>query len=177
MSTYIALLRGINVSGKNKLPMAALKSLCQALGYTQVSSYIQSGNVILQANNPSKEIAKSLSQAIQVRFGYKVPVLVQEAVFFSQVVAQNPFQDCDPKTLHVTLLAGEGSGAKLTNLAPDIGGKDRFVVRDNVVYVHCPNGYGRTVLNNGFFEAKTGASATTRNWKTICKLIELTQHG
>ena len=154
--------------------MAALKSLCQALGYRQVTTYIQSGHAMLQADNTPKEIAQTWRQAIQAQFGYTVPVLVREAAFFSQVVAQNPFQDCDPKTLYVTLLEGEGHEAKLANLAPDIGGEDRFVAQGEVVYVHCPNGYGRTVLNNSFFEVKTGSLATTRNWKTICQLLELT---
>lgn len=173
MPTYIALLRGINVNGKNKLPMEALKGICQDLGYAQVTTYIQSGNVVLQADETPQEITQSLAQAIQAQFGYTVPVLVQEEPFFSQVVAQNPFQSCDPKTLHVTLLKNEGHGAKLTNLAPTIGGEDRFIVQNDVVYVHCPNGYGRTVLNNNFFETKAGTSATTRNWRTICKLVEL----
>lgn len=174
MPNYIALLRGINVSGRNKLPMAALKSLCEDLGYTQVTTYIQSGNVILQTNDKPKEIAQSLAHAIQAQFGYTVPVLVREATFFRQVIAQNPFQDCDPKTLHVTLLEGKGYEERLVKLATDIRGEDRFIAKKDVVYLYCPNGYGRTVLNNNFFETKTDASATTRNWRTICKLVELT---
>lgn len=174
MPNYIALLRGINVSGKNKLPMAALKSLCEDLGYTQVTTYIQSGNVILQADDTLEEIAKKLSQAIQTQFGYTVPVLVREVAFFRQLIAKNPFQDYDSKTLHVTLLDGKGHGAKLAGLPSTIGEEDRFVVQNDVVYVHCPNGYGRTILNNNFFEAKASTSATTRNWRTVCKLVELT---
>ena len=174
MSTYIALLRGINVSGKNKLPMAVLRRLCQDLGYMQVITYIQSGNVALQSSDTPQEIAKTLSQTIPAQLGYTVPVLVREATFFRQIITQNPFQDCDSTTLHVTLLDGEGHGAKLANLPNTIGGEDRFIVQNDVVYVHCPNGYGRTILNNGFFEAKAGTSATTRNWRTVCKLVELT---
>ena len=154
--------------------MAALKSLCEDLGYTQVTTYIQSGNVILQTDDTPEEIARKLTQAIQTQFDYTVPVLVREATFFHQVIAQNPFQDYNPKTLHVTLLDGEGYEAKLANLPRTIGGEDRFIVQNDVVYVHCPNGYGRTILNNSFFEAKAGTSATTRNWRTVCRLVELT---
>lgn len=174
MPSYIALLRGINVSGKNKLPMAALKSLCEDLGYAQVTTYIQSGNVILQTSDNPEKIAKNLAQTIQTQFGYTVPVLVREAAFFRRIIAQNPFQDYDSKTLYVTLLDGKGQGAKLADLPSTIGGEDRFIVQHDVVYVHCPNGYGRTVLNNSFFETKAGTSATTRNWRTVCKLVELT---
>ena len=173
MHTYISLLRGINVSGKNKLPMTALKDIYQALGCVHVTTYIQSGNVILQAASSMEELAYRLSRAIEEKFGYTVPVLVREAAFFSSIVAQNPFKDCDPSTLYVTLLGDAAHQAHIASMADGTWGADRFVIQEDVVYVHCPTGYGSTPLNNNFFE-KTGKTwATTRNWKTINRLVAL----
>lgn len=104
MHTYISRLRGINVSGKNKLPMTTLKDLYQMLGCMHVTTYIQSGNVILQTASSITALEHNLSQAIKEKFGYTIPVLVREVAFFSSIVAQNPFKDCDPSTLYVTLL-------------------------------------------------------------------------
>jgi uncharacterized protein (DUF1697 family) len=177
MHTYISLLRGINVSGKNKLPMIALKEIYQALGGQQVTTYIQSGNVIFQAACHSTALAKEISQTIQKVFGYMVPVLIQKVAFFSKVVASNPFKDCDPSTLYVTILGDTTHQTQLVcSEEHTIGGMDQFIVQGDVVYVHCPGGYGRTLWNNRFFEAKGKTWATTRNWKTICKLTELATH-
>ncbi len=104
MHTYVSLLRGINVSGKNRLSMTALKDIYRALGCIQVTTHIQSGNVILQATSSKEALACSLSQAVREAFGYIVPVLVRAVAFFSNIVVQNPFTDCDPSTLYVTLL-------------------------------------------------------------------------
>jgi uncharacterized protein (DUF1697 family) len=173
LQTYVSLLRGINVSGKHLLTMVALKKIYQALGGQQVSTYIQSGNVIFQAACDSTALAKAISQTIQKEFGYIVPVLIHEAAFFSKVVANNPFKDCDPSTLYVTILGYTAHQTQLLSLEEHtIEGTDTFKVQGNVVYVHCPGGYGRTLWNNRFFEAKSSVWATTRNWKTICKLTE-----
>jgi uncharacterized protein (DUF1697 family) len=174
MHAYISLLRGINVSGKNKLPMVALQKIYQALGGQKVTTYIQSGNVIFQAVCASTALAKEISQTIQKEFGYTVPVLIQEAGFFSKVMARNPFKDCDPSTLYVTVLGDIPHQTQLIHLEKlTIGSSDRFSVQENVAYVHCPGGYGRTLWNNSFFETKSNTWATTRNWKTICRITEL----
>jgi uncharacterized protein (DUF1697 family) len=173
MHTYISLLRGINVSGKNKLPMTTLKDLYQALGCMHVTTYIQSGNVILQTASSITALEHNLSQAIKEKFGYTVPVLVREVAFFSSIVAQNPFKDCDPSTLYVTLLGDATHQAQIASMADGAGGADRFVIQEGVIYVHCPTGYGSTPLNNNFFEKQGKTWATTRNWKTINRLVAL----
>jgi uncharacterized protein (DUF1697 family) len=157
--------------------MVALEKIYHALGGQQVITYIQSGNVIFQAACASTALAKKISQTIQKEFGYIVPVLIQEVAFFSKMVACNPFKDCDPSTLYVTILGDTTHKTQLIHLEKlTIGGTDRFSVQENVVYVHCPSGYGRTLWNNNFFEAKGKTWATTRNWKTICKLTECAMH-
>jgi uncharacterized protein (DUF1697 family) len=175
MHTYISLLRGINVSGKNKLPMTALKDIYQALGCMHVTTYIQSGNVIFQAASNIEALAYNLSQAIKEKFGYTVPVLVREAAFFSSVAACSPFKDCDPSTLYVTLLGDTTHQEQIASITDDTWGEDRVMVQEGVIYVHCPEGYGRTLLNNNFFEKKGKTWATTRNWKTINRLVELSK--
>jgi uncharacterized protein (DUF1697 family) len=155
MHTYISLLRGINVSGKNKLPMTALKDLYQALGCMHVTTYIQSGNVILQTAGSITALEHNLSRAIREKFGYTVPVLVREVAFFSIIVAQNPFKDCDPSTLYITLLGDAAHHAQIASMTDGTGGTDRFVIREGVIYVHCPIGYGSTLLNSNFFEKQS----------------------
>lgn len=173
MFSYISLLRGINVSGKNKLPMADLKQLYEAIGATHVHTYIQSGNVLFRAASSSTTLATRISQAIQDQWGYTVPVLVRDITFFEEMVAKNPFKECDSTSLHVTLLHDTAHQELLADMAGKSWGDDTFVIRDGVVYIHCPQGYGRTQLNNGFFETKGKTWATTRNWKTINKLVAL----
>ena len=173
MRKYISLLRGINVSGNNQLPMEALKKVYQALGCVQVRTYIQSGNVVFQTANSVKTLEHNLSHIIKEVFGYVVPVLVKEASFFNRVITHNPFKNFDTHTLYATLLGDVAHQAQLENIAGDAGGGDKFVIQEGVVYVHCPKGYGKTRFNNSFFETRTGAWTTTRNWKTICKLVEL----
>ena len=173
MYTYISLLRGINVNGKNKLPMAALKNIYETLGGAHVTTYIQSGNVIFSAAIDVRALENSLKQTIQEKWGYIIPALVRKAHFFNEIIDNNPFKGYDPNTLYVTLLGDVTHGANIADVADKTWRQDKFVVQKDIVYVHCPHGYGRTKLNNSFFEAKGHTWATTRNWKTVCKLTEL----
>lgn len=170
MHTYISLLKGINVGGKHKLSMASLKNIYEMLGCAQVTTYIQSGNVIFKLVGNAKALENNVSQQIQEQWGYNIPLFIREASFFSEIIINNPFKDCDPGTLHVTLLGDITQQAKITE---EVWGEDRFVVQENVIYVHCPHGYGKTKLNNSFFENREHTWATTRNWKTVCRLVEL----
>ena len=173
MHTYVSLLRGINVSGKHRLPMITLQNIYQALGGRQVITYIQSGNVVFQSARDTTDLAEEISAAIQKEFGYTIPVYIQELNFFKKIVTKNPFHNQDPSTLYVTILGNKTYHIQLTQLASKTWRKDRFHIEENVVYVHCPDGYGKTAFHNKFFERKGKIWATTRNWKTICKLVEL----
>lgn len=169
------MLRGINVSGHRKVSMKELLAVCADLGYRDAESYVQSGNLVFDPGKASaKTVATELEKAIESAFGYPdVDVLLRTGDELSALVKENPYlaDGADPKTLHVTVLK-----TKPTKELSDDGNwsPDGFVVAGREVYVSCPNGYGRTKLNNSFFEGRLGVRATTRNWRTICTLAEMT---
>ena len=178
-ATYIALLRGINVGGKNKLPMKELAALFTEIGCTAVQTYIQSGNVILQA---SPEVADTLpaqiSTLIDERFGLRVPVILRTAEQLAETFHNNPFlaQGLPAQTLHVMFLAHLPSPEKVADLDAHRSAPDTFVVQGRDIYLHLPSGVADTKLTNGYFDAKLAAVSTSRNWKTVTKLVELTGH-
>jgi len=177
MQTYISILRGINVSGQNTIKMAELKSVYEQLGSQQVTTYIQSGNVVFESSETDqKKLAKKIHLQIQSDFGYDIPVLVLDIDSWQKIVEKNPFandESKDPAFLHVTFLATSTEfNDKETIIAKRMEGEEiRFTTK--AVYLYCPHGYGRTKLNNNFLEAKLGVQATTRNWKTTLKLLEI----
>jgi uncharacterized protein (DUF1697 family) len=168
---FVALLRGVNVGGRT-LAMARLRTICSDLGYEDVATYIQSGNVVLRADaDRAGAIAGELADAIRDHAGLQVAVVVREARRLRAVLEANPFADRDDEgRLHVTFLAGPADGAEIPSAA---GAPDEFVPGDGVVYIWCVGGYGRTILNNQFFERRLGVAATTRNWRTVSRLAEM----
>ncbi len=181
MSIYVALLRGINVSGQRKVPMARLRALCEGLGYTEVTTYLQSGNVVFQApRRPTTVLASAIEERIAAELGFDVPVLVRTKEALHAVATTNPLLDggVDAASLHVVFLEGRPSPtalAALDALAAEPFAPDRFVASGSEIYLSCPNGYGRTKLTNAFFERRLDTHATTRNWKTVTNLVGLTQ--
>lgn len=179
MSTYIAILRGINVSGKNIIRMEALQQLFENLQFKKVKTYIQSGNVIFNTDiNYSKStLCHQISHAIKNQFGYEVPVLVLATEELSKIMEMNPFlkgKSIDTQKLHVTFLASMPDVESVKKLEAMNFGADRFFVIGDVVYLFVPDSYGKTKLSNSFLECKLKVSATTRNWKTVLALNELT---
>jgi len=177
MKTYISLLRGINVSGKNRIGMSELKGLFESLSMTNVATYIQSGNVIFdRADQDPASLARSIEAEITRSFGASVSVFLRDNNQFQQIIENNPFlnqRNEDPEKLHVTFLSDSPSESVLSNLILPVGTPDEFMVYDKGIYLFCPNGYGRTKISNSFFERKLGLSATTRNWKTVMALYEI----
>jgi uncharacterized protein (DUF1697 family) len=177
---YVSLLRGINVSGRNRIAMADLRALYEAQGHTNVTTYVQSGNVVSTSRSKSEaKVAGAIEQAVAHDLGWEVTVLVRTAAALGRVLAANPFASgpADRTKLHVTFLRDEPAGAAVSAVAaPAVAAKfapDEFVIAAREVYLHCPNGYGNTKINNAFFEKKLGVAATTRNWKTVTQLAEL----
>ena len=174
---YISILRGINVSGQRKIKMANLKDVYVSLGFQNVITYIQSGNVIFKSNEEdTKKVAAEIEAAILKSFGFDVPVLVIELARLTRVYTSNPFvneRHEDEAFLHVTFLEENTDVHLLNKITTDPKSTDEFVISGSAIYLYCPNGYGRTKLNNNFFENKLKAKATTRNWKTITNLVEL----
>jgi uncharacterized protein (DUF1697 family) len=176
LKTFVALLRGINVSGQNKVSMADLRTLFLNLGAEDVRTYVQSGNVVFtSAAASSAELTRAIEMRIRRDLGLSVTVLLRTKAHLAKIVAGNPFVTSgkEPTKLHVTFLADAPDRARLRELEAKHFEPDEFHVVRREIYLHCPNGYGRTKLNNAFFEKQLGVAATTRNWKTVTKLAEL----
>ena len=174
MDTYVAMLRSINVGGRNRLSMADLRDLVTSLGFGDVATYLQSGNVIFTGSGTPGDVARVIAGGLDADLGLTVPVIVRSTADLQRTVDTNPLVDLeeDPKKLHVTFLADPPDAGRLAALAGLVGtfGDDRVRVVGPDVFLHCPGGYGRTMLNNAFFERKLGTTATTRNWRTVCTL-------
>ena len=177
MYTSIVLLHGINVNGQKIVPMEKLRALCEDLGLTGVTTYIQSGNVVCQcAKVPPYVLEKKIRAAIRDTFGFSVPVIVKTKEEWGEIISENPFvgkRGIDESLLHVTVLSDTPSRSAVDEIMAGEYGGDECIFSGKVAYLYCPNGYGKTRLSNTFFEKKTGLIATTRNWKTVLRLREL----
>jgi len=174
---YVAILRGVNVSGKNLIKMPALVKSIESIGFEGVKSYIQSGNLVFEtAKGEFAEIAKRIHDQINHDFGFDIPVLVIEAKELETIRDGNPFvqrSDIDLSKLHVTFLESEPDEDCIALIDPEKYLPDEFVLIGKTIYLNCPVGYGTTKLNNNFFESKLKVKATTRNWNTVNKLVEM----
>jgi uncharacterized protein (DUF1697 family) len=179
MNSYIALLRGINVSGQKKIQMKDLSELFALLGFENIVTYIQSGNVVFTSKlkTPVK-IAEVIEKGITKKFGFDVPVLVLEKNELQNVITHNPFikvKGIDENRLHVTFLSGVPPKENLNKITSIEGGTDKLVITGKEIYLFCPKGYGRTKYTNSVIENKLKVKATTRNWKTVNTLLKLTE--
>lgn len=180
MPTFISMLRGINVGGHRKVPMNELREAYTRLGFSNVKSYIQSGNVVFDSKQSSSAKVGALIEAkLKEWLGGPVPVIVRTSAEFGKVIEGNPFlkeRQEDTKNLYVILLSARPSASAMSNLAtvetPNEQA-DEFVSGERVVYVFCPKGYGETKFNNVFFEKILKVSATARNWNTVQALYAM----
>jgi uncharacterized protein (DUF1697 family) len=173
---HVALLRGLNVGGKNLLPMERLARMFEALGCRAVRTYIQSGNVLFAAGAAlARRVPAAVRAAIRAEVGLEVPVIVRTADELAAVARGNPFLDAgaDPKTLHVAFLAEAPAPARVAALDPRRSPPDEFVVRGREIYLRLPNGVGRTRLTNAYFDSQLDTVSTLRNVNTVQKLVEL----
>ena len=174
MTTYISILRGINVSGQKMIKMDALKEMYEDLQFNNIQTYIQSGNVIFQ-NIQSKQtdLGQKISNELMRKFGFEILVIVLDTFELKEIIAKNPFapdKTKDISHLHVTFLSSKpeliDNGLFNQKRAPG----EEFAITENAIYLYCPKGYGQTKLTNAFFENKLKVGATTRNWKTTLEL-------
>ncbi|MFF5474716.1 DUF1697 domain-containing protein [Streptomyces achromogenes] len=171
MTRYVALLRGINVGGHARIAMKDLRELFGALGFGDVQTYLQSGNVVFA--DPSGAAPGELRERIEKRLadGLGVParVLLRTGESLGRTLAAHPYPDRadDPARLHVTFLAGTPSAERVAALRTPAGETAEFALVGDEIHLHVPDGYGRTRLNNTFIERRLGITATTRNWKTV----------
>lgn len=178
MKTYISILRGINVSGQKKVLMTDLKALYESLGLEEVTTYIQSGNVIFKTDEKlsNQDITKKIEKAILEKYNFDVPVIIRSIEEIKNLISANPFlkeRDINVEKLHVTFLADAPGKASLESIKNFDYPPDKFFIIGKEVFLHCPVTYGDTKLSNKFFENQLKISATTRNWKTINKLLEI----
>jgi uncharacterized protein (DUF1697 family) len=179
MITYICILRGINVSGHRMIKMEALRQLFAGLGFFNVQTYIQSGNVIFQSKDANRHKLETLiSNAILKKYNFDIPVLIKELEELRQIILSNPFINDKKKDiahLHVTYLSGNPVLSHFKEIKEGQYKPDEFQIIGNNIYLYCPNGYGISKLTNSFWESKLKVTATTRNWKTSNELIRIAE--
>ncbi|MCR8666714.1 DUF1697 domain-containing protein [Aestuariibaculum sp. M13] len=174
MKPYIALLRGINVSGQKKIPMADLRKLLAEEGFNNVKTYIQSGNVVFQSDvKDEKSIAETISKAILKQFGFDVSVLVKTPEVFQTIFEASPFSEEEKKKSYFMLLFEEPNAELVKGIQQLSASEEQFTITENCIYFFSSNGYGKTKFNNNFFERKLNVIATARNYNTMLKLLSL----
>jgi uncharacterized protein (DUF1697 family) len=179
MPTHVALLRGINVGGRNSVPMAELRKTVESLGHTDVATYIQSGNVLFTADETdTAALAAGLEDAIAKAFGVSPRVAVLSRDELARVVADNPYRDeANPKLVHAIFLTGKPGRGLVKGVedaqrqAAQKGSRDTARVLGRTVFLHTPDGYGRSELAALLASGRSiGATGTARNWATVTKL-------
>ena len=171
--TFVALLRGINLGGKNKLPMKDLTAMFVDAGCGHVRNYIQSGNVVFESA-PAR-LCEVIEKRIEKQFGFRVPVILRNTKQLRAVVARNPFLKtaAAPETLHVMFLADKPSQERIKTLDPHRSTPDEFIVQGQEIYLRLPNGAGISKLTNAYFDSKLATISTSRNWRTVNTLLEM----
>jgi uncharacterized protein (DUF1697 family) len=171
---HVALLRGINVGGKAKVAMGALREVCESVGCEDVATYIQSGNVVLKSKLSADKLRTALEEAIAAEFGFAPAVMIRTAKEMAAVVAENPYPDADEKSIHVGFLhAPPDPATKKCLTAIDCAPEEITAVGRNL-YLHLPNGIGRAALPVRLERCLRPTPVTVRNWRTVTKLVDLT---
>ena len=179
MQTYVALFRGINVGGKNKLPMKHLVTTLENVGCRDVATYIQSGNAVFQSEEwDAALLADTVRTEIKGRHGFEPQVLLLTSEEMEEAVRSNPFPEVEsePKTLHLYFLAAPPERPDLDAIEGIRGDRERFALGDGVFYLHAPDGVGRSKLVASV-EKLLGVPATARNWRTVCKVMEMAKQS
>lgn len=170
MPRYVVLLRGINVGGRNKVPMTELRALVESLGHTDVSTFIQSGNMVFTTRR--SVTPRSLETAIGRRFGIDITVVLRTLHELNGIVEANPFASVDPSKLHVGFMAQKPSAAVVATLDADAFRPEEFAIQGSELYLHLPNGMGRTKLP-AFLDRRLRIPTTIRTWNTVTRLLPL----
>ena len=177
LKTFVALLRGINLAGRNRVAMPELRSALEALGLEDVVTYIQSGNVVFRGHGGVRKLAASIEGEVAKAFGIGVVVVLRTPAELAKVAEGNPFlrAGADPSKLHVVFLSAKPTKEAAAQLDPERSPPGEFRVGGREVYLHLPTGFGRSKLTVDYFERGLGVSGTARNWRTVTKLVELSK--
>ncbi len=176
MPVYIALLRGINVSGRKKVRMEELRAMATGMGFDRVQTYIQSGNLIFHTpQTEAEEIESRLRQTITATFGFEVPVILRERETMARIVDANPFatEGYDEKHIYISYFDRPAESTQSALLNKYMAPGDRITLHEMHLWFYCPAGYGKSRLTNNTVERLLGLGATTRNLKTTRILREM----
>jgi uncharacterized protein (DUF1697 family) len=176
--TFLALLRGINVSGRNIIPMNELRFLCGDLGWKDVQSYIQSGNLVFKAESTATKLESALERAIERRFDLSIPILVRAAAAWPDYVRDNPYPDASQSEPNLVMLALSKTAPK-----PDAVEKlqeravcgERIAQVGDALWLHFAGGVAKSKLSPALLDRLVGSPVTMRNWRTVLKLHEMIQ--
>jgi uncharacterized protein (DUF1697 family) len=176
MGKFVALLRGINVSGRNKVPMAELRALAEGLGLVDIKTYIQSGNLIFSADAEAAPLEAKLETAIADRFGIRIPVIVRSASQWPAYAAGNPFPDAaeaEPNRLMLMLSKAPLIADAENRLQERARNGERVKQVEDALWVHFPSGAGTSTLSPSLIDRFVGSPVTARNWRTVVKLRDM----
>lgn len=174
MARHVALLRGVNVGGKNRLPMKTLSAVFTSLGATAVETFIQSGNVVFDAKPALAKKLPALAEAALLRdAGVSSPVVLLSADELSRAVETNPFAGEDPSLLSITFLRDAPSEARIATLDPNRSPPDRFAVAGRFLFLCTPTGLAKTKITSAWVDARLGTIGTNRNLRTVRSLLDL----
>lgn len=175
MTRQIGLLRGINVGRHNRIGMSQLRELCDDLGFEQVRTHLQSGNIAFNADTSPEKSARRIESGVAERFGTRVPVLVRTRDELVRVIDENPLREVatDPARLLVIFLSAPADKQRIDEIDPEDFRPDVFAAGAREIYLWCPNGLRTTALSQTFWEKRLDRTATGRNWNTVTKLLAL----
>jgi uncharacterized protein (DUF1697 family) len=178
LETCISFLRGINVTGKNILKMPDLQVIYEELKFSGIRTYIQSGNVVFKAEKSpdNQDLSRKIEKRIFDKYNLNTRVIIKSVDELTNIIASNPFlqeENIPVENLYVTFLSGNPLPSDIENIRKYDYLPDRIISKNSEVYLYCPVSYGKTKFSNAFLEKKLNVKATTRNWKTVLKMIEL----
>ena len=172
MRTWIGLFRGINVGGHNKVPMKDLVTLLSGLGFQEVRTYIQSGNVVFRGPGTAAALIEDIGAAASRRLGFRPFLVLLDPKQLAQAAAANPFPAAQVQSLHLWFLEKTPGAANLKSLETLRAGSEQFALRGKVLYLYAPEGIGRSKFA-ARVESLLGVAGTARNWRTITRLLAM----
>jgi uncharacterized protein (DUF1697 family) len=172
---FVALFSGINVGGKRMVKMAELRSMLGQLGFADVETYLQSGNAVFRADGDADTVARAIEAAFEKRWGFRSRVMVRDIEWLAEAVANNPYKEVagDPTKLHACVLERAPDPNEVAGLAERCVGPERFDVSEDLLYLHAPEGIGRSQFAN-LVPRVLKVPGTARNWRTMLALLEMT---
>lgn len=178
MKTFIALLRGINVGGHNKIPMSELRTLCAELGWKNIQTYIQSGNLIFAAAGKPAALEATLQRTIEKHFGFAISIIIRSAADWPAYIKSNPFLEACEKEPHAVMLCLSQAPPKsdaAERLLERAAGGERIAQIGDALWIHFAGGVARSKISPALLDRMTGSPVTARNWLTVLKLEEMTK--